>query len=324
MNTAPFKLRRPKKRRRKADRFSLVVCRDGALGTLHRELDRRGIRRFVMLSILVLIGALVLLFFYSDNLRKRLELFTLELADEDQREELTRAQENIGELNRQLISIREVNDVARLSHALPFVPAAEREGGIGGVELARARVAFPRIPDSPLDETTQRYFERSLRLGGSINYESSLLNQTIERSRREADIRARTPSIKPVVGHIVSFLGNRIHPITGQIHFHRGLDIVAPWGTPIFAPADGVVTFAGTRGGYGTTCFIEHGYGYETRYGHCSKLHIKEGDKVKRGQIIAEVGSTGMSTGPHLHYEVLVDGSVTDPLAYIYPDYEFD
>jgi murein DD-endopeptidase MepM/ murein hydrolase activator NlpD len=324
LTTATLKSRPLRRKRKKAERFSLVVCRDGALGTFHRELDRRGIRRFVWITLSVIVGAVVLLFFYSDNLRKRLDLFTLELENEDQQGELTKAQEDIGELNQQLAVIREANDVARLAHALPLVPDSEREGGIGGVELGRAIASFPRITDSPLDETTQRYFERSLRLAGSINYEISLVNQTIERARREADIRAHTPSIKPVVGHIISFMGNRIHPITGLIHFHRGIDIQAPWGTPIFAPADGVVVFAGTRGGYGTTCFIDHGYGYQTRYGHCSRLHVKEGDEVKRGQIIADVGSTGMSTGPHLHYEVLVDGSVTDPMAYIFPDYEFD
>ncbi len=317
--------RKPVKRKpRRADHFSLVICRDGALGTFHRELDRRGIRRFILITSLALLGALVLLFFYSGNLRKRLELFTLEIEDSDQREELVKAQGNIGELNQQLQVIREYNDVARLSHALPLVLKSERGGGIGGVELGQIKASFPKIPNSPMDETTQRYLERSLRLAGSISYESSLINQTIERTRREADIRARTPSIKPVVGHIVSFLGNRIHPITGLIHLHRGIDILAPRGTPIFAPADGVVTYAGTRGGYGITCFVDHGYGYQTRYGHCSKLHVKVGDEVKRGQIIAEVGSTGMSTGSHLHYEVLVDSSVTDPMAYIFPDYEFD
>lgn len=324
MIAATLKFHPLKKKRKKAERFSLVICRDGALGTFHRDLDRRGIRRFVWITVSVVIGAVVLLFFYSDNLRKRLDLYTLELENEDQQGELTKAQEDIGGLNQQLAVVREANDVARLAHALPLVPDSEREGGIGGVELGRAIASFPRISDSPLDETTQRYFERSLRLAGSINYEISLVNQTIERTRRETDIRAHTPSIKPVVGHIISFLGNRIDPISGLIAFHRGIDIAAPWGTPIFAPADGVVIFAGTRGGYGTTCFIDHGYGYQTRYGHCSRLHVKEGDEVKRGQIIADIGSTGRSTGPHLHYEVLVDGSVTDPMAYIFPDYEFD
>lgn len=324
MFTTAFKLHPFKKKHKKANSFSLVVCRDGALGTFHRELDRRGIRRFVGITVSVIIAAIILLFFYSDNLRKRLDLFTLELENEDQQGELTKAQEDIGAINQQLGGIREVNDVARLAHALPLVPDSEREGGIGGVELGLAIASFPRIPDSPLDETTQRYFERSLRLAGSINYEISLVNQTIERTRRESDIRSHTPTIKPVVGHIVSFMGNRIDPINGLIAFHRGIDIVAPWGTPVFAPADGVVIFAGTRGGYGTTCFIDHGYGYQTRYGHCSRLHVKTGDVVKRGQIIADVGSTGRSTGPHLHYEVLVDSSCTDPMAFIFPDYEFD
>ncbi|MCK4595120.1 M23 family metallopeptidase [bacterium] len=313
-----------KRKPSRADHFSLVICRDGVLGTFHSELDRRGIRRFILITSLALVVALVLCFFYSDNLRKRLELFTLEITDSDQREELALAQSDIGELNQQLLGIREYNDVARLFHALPLVPESERGGGIGGVELGLTIASFPKIPNSPMDSGVQRYLERSLRLAGSINYESSLINQTIERTRRETDIRAHTPSIKPIVGHIVSFLGNRIHPITGLIHFHRGIDILAPRGTPIFAPADGVVTYAGTRGGYGITCFVNHGYGYQTRYGHCSKLHVKVGDEVKRGQIIAEVGSTGMSTGSHLHYEVLVDGSVTDPMAYIFPDYEFD
>ncbi len=308
----------------RGNKFTLIINRDNVIGTYYRDINRRGIRRGIFLSVLVFIGAIVLLFLYSDNLRKRFEIYSLEISNEQQQSQLTETQERIGELNQKLTDIRGTNDFVRLNHALSVIPESERLGGIGGAELGQAMGSFPVVQFSALDETTQRYYERVLRLEGSINLENSLLVETIERTRRERDIRAHTPSIKPVVGHIVSYMGNRIHPITGLIHFHRGIDIVAAWGTPIFAPAGGVVSFAGTRGGYGTTCFIDHGYGFQTRYGHTSKLHVKVGDVVERGQIIADIGSTGMSTGPHLHYEVIVEGSVTDPMAYITPDYEFD
>lgn len=307
-----------------SDRFTIIINRDHLLGTYRRDYSRRHVRRVIILIGLVLLGGAILFFLYSDNVRKNLEIFTLNQRDRAQQEHLKSSHDRIASISNRLENLRTMTDVARLAHFMPHINPAERQGGIGGAELGAMMSAFPRIPTSALDDLTQRHFERALRLGGSMTVESQLVQETIERARREADIRNRTPSIKPVVGHIISFVGNRIHPITGLIHFHRGLDIVAPWGTPIFAPADGTVTFAGTRGGYGIVAFIDHGYGYQTRYGHCARLHVKEGDEVKRGQIIAEVGSTGMSTGPHLHYEVLVEGSVANPLAYIYPDYEYD
>ncbi|MBD3399826.1 MAG: peptidoglycan DD-metalloendopeptidase family protein [Candidatus Coatesbacteria bacterium] len=308
----------------RSDRFTVIINRDNILGTYRRDYSRRGVRNFFIILGLFLVGSSVLVLLYSDNVRKNLELYSLGLTDERQQEQLTNSHDRVAELSSRLDQQREVTDIARLLHTLGPVPAAEREGGIGGVELGHLLEGFPQITSSDLDHLSQRYFERTLRLSGAVRMETTLVNETIERSRREADIRNHTPTIKPVVGHIISYIGNRIHPITGRIHFHRGIDIQAAWGTPIFAPADGVISFAGVRGGYGKTCFVDHGYGYQTRYGHCSTLHVVEGQEVERGQIIAEIGSTGMSTGPHLHYEVLVEGSVTNPLAYIYPDYEFD
>lgn len=98
---------------------------------------------------------------------------------------------------------------------------------------------------------------------------------------------------------------------------HNGVDIAAPIGTPIIAPSDGVVIYAGPKGGYGRAVIIDHGYGIQTLYGHTSQLFVSEGDHVSRGEKIAAVGSTGASTGPHLHYEVHVDGIPTNPMNYI-------
>ncbi len=121
----------------------------------------------------------------------------------------------------------------------------------------------------------------------------------------------------PGVTRISSKYGYRIHPIYKVKKFHAGIDIGAGYGINIVASADGVVTLATTNGGYGKCIIINHGSGLSTLYGHCSTLLVSKGEKVTRGQVIAKVGSTGLSTGPHLHYEVRVNGSTTDPMAYV-------
>ena len=122
--------------------------------------------------------------------------------------------------------------------------------------------------------------------------------------------------IWPVYGKISSPYGWRIHPITKKWSFHTGVDIAAPIGTPVFAADDGVVKFAGRNGGYGLMILIDHGK-YQTVYGHLSKIDVFEGQYVKKGQLIGRVGSTGVSTGPHLHFEVRVWGRHTDPMAFL-------
>ena len=126
-----------------------------------------------------------------------------------------------------------------------------------------------------------------------------------------------TPTILPAVGWITSFFGQRISPYAGKLKMHEGLDVGAPYGTPIVAPADGLITYSGVKAGFGMFVQIDHGYGIETLYAHSQKLHVKKGEKVKRGQLIAKVGSTGYSTGPHLHYEVRVNGIAVDPLYFV-------
>lgn len=127
---------------------------------------------------------------------------------------------------------------------------------------------------------------------------------------------AATPSIMPASGRITSDFGYRKHPIYHRIIFHDGIDIAAPRGTAVRAVADGVVIFAGRKSGYGNTIMINHGFGYVTLYGHNSQLMVKDGQKVKKGEVIAKVGSTGSSTGPHLHYEVHVNGALKNPAKY--------
>ncbi|MEO8030019.1 MAG: M23 family metallopeptidase [Gemmatimonadota bacterium] len=130
-----------------------------------------------------------------------------------------------------------------------------------------------------------------------------------------------TPSIMPTAGWLSSaFNSSRMHPILHINRPHEGIDVSAPMGSPIEAPADGTVLSAGWVTGYGNTIEIDHGFGIVTRYAHASRLLVQRGDMVKRGQRVALVGNTGLATGPHLHYEVHVNGKPVDPLRYVLPD----
>lgn len=123
--------------------------------------------------------------------------------------------------------------------------------------------------------------------------------------------------MRPVGGRLSSGFGNRRHPILGTTRLHAGLDFASPSGTPIRAAASGTVVSAGSMRGYGNTVIIDHGGGYSTLYAHCSRLMVRSGQRVNQGQVIAAVGSTGLSTGPHLHFEIRVNGRPVNPASYV-------
>lgn len=131
------------------------------------------------------------------------------------------------------------------------------------------------------------------------------------------NLLACTPAIRPTTGWLSSGFGYRISPFTGLREFHKGMDIANQEGTPIVATADGVVTFVGRKGLLGQVVTVDHGHGMVTRYGHIKEARMKRGEAVKRGDVIALVGATGRTTGPHLHYEVILNGIRVNPSKYI-------
>jgi murein DD-endopeptidase MepM/ murein hydrolase activator NlpD len=131
--------------------------------------------------------------------------------------------------------------------------------------------------------------------------------------RRQA-LASATPSIWPVTGWLTSAFGDRRDPFTGGNDFHPGLDISAPYGQPVLAPADGTIAAAGASGSYGNLVAIDHGFGIMTKYGHLSRIAVDTGQQVLRGDVIGYVGSTGRSTSAHLHYEIWINGRLTNPL----------
>lgn len=155
----------------------------------------------------------------------------------------------------------------------------------------------------------------------SIEDEAAVLNKRLEeifsQNRDKINFVTATPTLMPTDGWITSSFGTRVHPISRRARMHEGIDIASPRGTIVKAPATGRVVFSGRSGGYGNTLVIDHGYGICTLYGHLNQFHVKKGELVKRGDIVGAVGSTGYSTGSHLHYEIQVDGIPSDPLAFI-------
>lgn len=167
------------------------------------------------------------------------------------------------------------------------------------------------------------YRSLAIRIENSIK-ESQLREQSVldlwETLSERQSLLNSTPNIRPAKGWFTSRFGYRISPFTGRAALHAGLDIAAAPGSPVFAPADGVVTFAGYDEGYGKMITIDHGYGVTTRFGHNAQLYVQVGQRVSRWDVIASVGNTGRSTGPHCHYEVRVNGVPRDPALYILDD----
>jgi murein DD-endopeptidase MepM/ murein hydrolase activator NlpD len=192
--------------------------------------------------------------------------------------------------------------MAGLETVVPSVAPPAGLGGVLGVESQAPRASLPLL-------------NRNL---SELERKSSKLEEFY---RDQRALLAATPSIWPVRGYLSSNFGNRSDPFTGQRDFHPGLDISSPAGTRVVAPADGLVVSAGVAGAYGNAIVINHGFGVVTRYGHLSRFNVRPGQRVRRGEVIGFVGSTGRSTSPHLHYEVWVRDQAQNPIHYILDEY---
>jgi murein DD-endopeptidase MepM/ murein hydrolase activator NlpD len=177
--------------------------------------------------------------------------------------------------------------------------------------LALLRRDRPAIPD-PLSSLSHALGPWAL-MAGQFRDRAESLSTTFRRL-------ISTPSVMPTQGWLSSqFSRNRLHPVLGYVRPHKGIDVRAPRGTPIEAPAAGTVISAGWEGNYGYTVEIDHGWDIVTRYAHVSKMLVKPGYRVQRGEVIALVGQTGLADGPHLHYEVRIKGRPVDPIKYVVP-----
>ncbi|MBI2980952.1 MAG: M23 family metallopeptidase [Deltaproteobacteria bacterium] len=201
---------------------------------------------------------------------------------------------------------------------------ADRLAGLVGVERLELRKGLGPVKKSAFDPEAEtqalKWDEVGERMERTHHQAASIDLRLQELVRIQEDkllYHASRPSIWPVKGWVTSEFGFRRSPLSGRREFHGGLDIAAQWGSNVEAPSAGMVRFSGDRGGMGRTIVIDHGYGIESYYGHTSQIFVKQGQVVERGMRIARVGTSGRSTGPHLHYEIHVDGIPIDPMQYI-------
>lgn len=200
------------------------------------------------------------------------------------------------------------------------LPSSIRYGGTGGSDRYRVFESYRN------EELLRNTTERMDRLTRRLYIQSKSFDDVVMLAKDKARLLASIPAIMPMnqkdLAHAVtSGFGWRTHPIYKTIVFHQGMDFSAETGTPIYATGDGIVDKAERlQQGYGIHVVLDHGYGYKTLYGHMSKMTVKRGQRVWRGQLIGYVGSTGLSTAPHIHYEVIKDGERVNPINYYYND----
>lgn len=222
-------------------------------------------------------------------------------------------------LNKEMNLIAARDDELRTVMGVEALSSDVRKVGIGGADYN------PEIKDEIIGFADKIELSRQLlelsRLEREVKLELDSYQDLMTTFQKKQDSLAYLPALRPVLhGRISSGFGRRYHPVFKVYRPHEGIDISCPRGTPIYATAAGVVKFSGINGGYGKMVILNHKYGYETRYGHMSKVLVRSGQVVKRGEKIGEVGNTGITTASHLHYEVRFKNKPVNPRLYYFDD----
>jgi len=256
-------------------------------------------------SVLLVLGLSGLVFDYVATNLDRNELERLQVENLSQRQELHRLAVQLEDLRQELVVVAQ-NDAKVRVMAKLTAPKGDSMAGLGGPsredDASREYNAIQQRIDEVRRQIDLRR-ESQEEIQGILNDQRSLL--------------AAKPLGWPVKGWLTSSFGMRRDPFNGKRKMHEGLDIASRTGTPVYATADGIVSSIRTEPGYGKVVTIDHGYGYRTVYGHNSKYHVKVGQRVRRGDLIASVGNTGRSTGSHVHYEVRLNGVPVNPHKYL-------
>lgn len=280
------------------------------------QVSAKDVRAIVSAVLLVafLLGTFSIAFFVKQSQHVR----AASLRKENQllAAEVDQMREDMEQLNASITLLSKKDEQYRVMSGLDEVAASEHLAGEGVTEQALMHLN-PEVGGKVSKASTD--LETLTRRASLLR---TSMDQALSALARNRDRLASTPTIAPANGHLSSlFSKGRYHPVLRITRPHKGIDIAARTGEPILAAAAGRVVFAGNKGnGYGNMVEIDHGYGYVTRYAHASRLMVRSGQQVKRGDVIAAVGATGLTSGPHLHYEVEMDGRQVDPLNFIVAD----
>jgi len=217
----------------------------------------------------------------------------------------------------QQLSKLELNDDHNYRVILDLEPLDinQREAGVGGRAKESSFISNPLI---------RAAYERAEKIKNRLDIEAQSMRQLTKELEHKEKMWASRPAIQPIdnkqLTRLHTIFGLRLHPKYGDVRPHNGLDFTAPSGTPVYATGDGKIHMAYFSSTYGNVIYINHGFQFETRYAHLNRYIVKEGEVIKRGQIIGYVGDTGTSVGPHLHYEVLYNGNPVNPINFFQRD----
>lgn len=294
--------------------FSILLVPSG--GGRHRQFEVSP--KLILSWAGLLVVLLAATFFFFSGGAHRMQARQLAAKNRAMAEELAGIRRQVASLEGAVEDLSEQNAQARAVAGLESVDAEVLQAGVGGpgtitprshplwgLDSLYSKEAFA----TSFDLTA---LQRRVRLLGTS------LAEAADSLSRHRDWLESFPSILPARGFISSrFSSSRMHPVHHLPLPHQGMDISAPAGSPIVATANGRVTFTGRRSGYGLTVLVEHGFGYETLYGHASQILVRAGQEVERGEVIALVGMTGITTAPHVHYEVRQNGNPIDPHRFV-------
>lgn len=282
------------------------------------ELERGKFALFLLLALTALFIVNGLILFVFTNIYHNLKISSLRKENVVLGDQLSKMEKKVVLLESHLRKLEEKDNELRLVADLPKIDNDVRNVGVGGLAPENEDINIV-----VLSETSRRRLNKLQLNLDKLEREILLEIDSYKEIERKLTANRRlirhTPSLKPVLnGRLTSGFGLRLDPFLERYTFHKGIDLAARRGTPVYATADGIVEEAGYRRGYGKTILINHGYGFKTRYAHLLKIFVNRGQKVRRWDVIGEVGDTGRATAPHLHYEVVVNGDSVDPLNYIY------
>jgi murein DD-endopeptidase MepM/ murein hydrolase activator NlpD len=296
------------------DLYTLVVLPDPT-SSPYRFSVRKTTFKLLAVSLSVLFLAVSgLLIHYVFLTGKMDELKDLRKETGVQKQQLQSFASELVGLKKQIVRLKEMDAKLRVITDIG-PPSGPQEGlGVGGAETSGL---FETDMGIRADELAGKMEEELSALKLEAGLQEVSLEELTQSIKDKKVVWDSTPSVWPVRGWLSSGYGKRISPFTGRLAMHKGIDIATRRDTEITAPASGVVAYKGYDSGLGRLIKINHGYGIQTLYGHLAKDNVRIGQKIKRGDVIGYVGNTGMSTGPHLHYEVFVNGLPVNPLRYI-------
>jgi len=284
--------------------FTLMILPHDSTNIKKVNFTSNWFKVFAVISVIFWISSLFMFFNYFNLKNKVSHLSEVEKINLKQKVEIENLNSRIQFIETQLARLQNIDlrvrEMVNLDVNTTGTPAA------GGVSSTKPEDMIKIIE------------EKAINLEQEIKLREKSLNELVEYLEDRKSLFLATPSLWPVRGLITSEFGWRRDPVSGVTEYHEGIDISAPFGSQVRAAAEGVVIESGNDAGYGKAIVIDHGYGIVTRYAHLSRSYVVVGQKVKKGSVIGAVGSSGKSTGPHVHYEVRIDGVPVNPIKYLF------